>query len=135
MEEHSKKDILLIFLATIVILSSIFLYEDGLDSPVDKACPQDITCIELVVQFHTPNIYENYNNVFFDKSGEKFYLFNSKYLSNPEICPLPFNYCPVIINIMKLFPDSSAKHIISIIQKMNRWHQSSDDEASHFIFS
>lgn len=135
MKELSKKVIPLVFFTFIVILSNLFLYDDGLGSPVDKACPQDITRIELVVQSKTHYILENHNNVSFLRSVENPYSFVCKNLLDNKTCPLPFHYCPVIIKVMKWHLDLPEKHIISVIQKTNRWHQSSDDEASHFIFS
>jgi hypothetical protein len=39
-----------------------------------------------------------------------------------------FRYRPVIGRIINRHPDCPARHIISILQRKNCWHQSSDDE-------
>jgi hypothetical protein len=135
MKEHLKKFLPLAFFAIIFILSNLFPYEEGQGSPINKACPQDITRIELVVQYNTPDILQSLNNVSFTRSCEKPSSFVSRYLLDNNISLPPFNRCPVITPGMKWQLDDPTKHIISIIQKMNRWHQSSDDEPSHFICS
>jgi hypothetical protein len=135
MKDHSKKVLPLVLFALIFISSNLFLYEDGLSSPVNKVCPQDITRIELVVQLKTPDIAQNYHNVTLSKSREKPSSFISKYLSDNKIKPSHFDCCQVIGNLMKWRLDFPANHIISIIQKTNCWHQSSDDEASYLILS
>jgi hypothetical protein len=135
MKKHSKYFLPLAFFAFIFILSNLFLYEDGVASPVNKVCAQDITRIELVVQYNTPDILKSLNNVSFTRSVEKSSSFVSKYLLDNKISPPPFDRCPVIQAVMNWRLDFPTKHIISIIQKTNRWHQSSDDEPSHLICS
>jgi hypothetical protein len=135
MKEHSKKVLPLVPFALIFILSNLFLYENCVGSPVYKASAQDITCIERVAQFKTSDILQSLNNVSLRKSVKKPSSIFSKYLSDNKISPPPFNRCLVIRPAMKRCLDFPSKCIITIIQKMNRCHQSSDDEPSHFIFS
>lgn len=135
MKEHSRKVLPLVLTALIFLSSNLFLYDDCAGSPVAKVCPQDITRIELVVQLKTPDIPQSHDELSFTKSHEKPSSFISKYLSDNKIRPSHFDRCQVIGSQMKWRLDFPSKRIISVIQKTNRWHQSSDDEASHFILS
>jgi hypothetical protein len=135
MKKHSKEVLPLVLIALIFNLSNLFLYENCVASPVYIVCTQDITSIKPAVQFKTLDIHQSLNNVSFTKSAEKSSSFISKYLLDNKKSPLPFNRCLVINNLVKWRLDFPSKHIISINQKMNRWHESSDDEPPHIICS
>jgi hypothetical protein len=135
MKEHSKKVLPLVFFALIFNLSILFLDENCAGSPIYQACAQDITRIELIVQFKTPYILQSLNNGPFNKSVEKTASPVSKYLLGNKISPPPFNRCLVISTLMKWHLGSPSKRIITILQKTNRSHQSSDDEPSPLIHS
>jgi hypothetical protein len=135
MKEHSKKVLPLVFLTFTFILSNLFLFEDGVASPVNKVCAQDITRIERVVQYNTPDILQSLTNVPFNKSVQKTASSISKYLLDNKINPQSFNRCMAISAAMKWRLGSPSRGIITILQKTNRSHQSSDDEPSLLIYS
>jgi len=117
MKEHSKKVLPFVSSRSFSFYPICFYMRMAAASPVNNVCAQDITKIELVVQFNTPDILQSFNNVSFTKSVKTPSSFISRYLLDNKISPPPFNRCQVISAGMKWRLDFPAKHIISILQK------------------
>ena len=135
MNEPSKKVLSPVFLVLTVFLFNVLLYDYDTCPPINPVCPQDITCIELVIQLEKPDIPQIHDDSPFNNKGEESSSFISKHLLNNEISLLRFSGCQDTNNIINRHLDFPANHIISILQKKNHWHQSSEDEPSPHIYS
>ena len=135
MNEPSKKILSSIYLALTVFLFNVLLYDYDVCSPINQVCPQDITCIELVLQLEKPDISQIHDDSPFNKPGEESSSSISKHPLNNEISLLRFSGYQKTNDIINRHLDFPANNIISILQKKNYWHQSSDDEASPHIHS
>lgn len=135
MNEPSKKILSSIFLVLTVFLFNAFLYDYDTRSPIHPVYPQEITCIEFVLQPEDHDITQMKDDSPSDNLGEESSLFPSKRSLNKEIYLLHFHGCPETNDIINRHLDYPANHIISTLQKKNLWHQSSDDEPSPYIYA
>ena len=131
MEAHSKRILPAVFFALTFIVVSLFFYE-GDGCSYDK---QDVN-YELIVRSKTHERIQNYDRVILKSSNKASltsFLTPQLFIKKPSL--RLFIYRPVINYTMNWHPDFPSKHIISILQKTNRWHQSSDGEPSPYIFA
>jgi hypothetical protein len=135
MHEPSKKILSSILLALTVFLVNVLLYDYDVCSPINQVYPQDITCIELVIQLEKPDIPQIHDDSPFTNLGEESSSFISKHAFHNEIDLFRFSGSSETNDIINRHLDFPANHIISILQKKNHWHQSSDDEPSPHIYS
>ena len=104
-------------------------------SPFDPVCPQDITYIELVLESESPGIPQIHDDSSFNNLGKKQAPFFSNHALNNQVNLTRLRSLQEtngIINRHLAFP---ACNPISILQKKNHWHQSSDDDPSPLIYS
>lgn len=131
MKAHSKRILPAVFFALTFIVVSLFFYE-GHGCGYEK---QDVN-YELVVRSKTHEKIRNYDKVILKSSNKASltsFLTPQLFIKKPSL-RLSI-YRPAINYTMNWHPDLPSKHIISILQKTNRWHKSSDDEPSPYIFA
>jgi hypothetical protein len=133
MKEPPKKFSLLVFFALISLLFKVLVFDHGANLTIGEACLQDMAGIELVVQTDSPDKLLVYSDASFGNIGKSAPSFGLQKISNVRISLPRFVKCLEIHGAVNRCPDSSAKHIITILQKMNHWHQSSDDDPSHLL--
>ena len=135
MNRPSIKFLSRIFLLLTVFLFNVLLYDYDTYSSISPVCPQDITCIEYVLQPDNPNIPQIKDDSPSDKLGEESSSFILKHLHNSEIYLLSFRGCPETNDIINRHLNFPTNRVIPTLQKKNHWHQSSDDEPSPHIYS
>ena len=136
MEKPQNKKLLAFFLLTLLLVIQSFFYENDTCSPCNSVCFQDISYIGLDHQPDIPDIPELYSNSFLYENHDKdLSIYVLQHILKEE-----FNYLEpweiwqnVILSAIQ--SDLPSSHIISILQRKNHWHQSSDDDPLPHIFS
>lgn len=135
MNKLSKKSLYPVLLFLFLFIFQAFLYNDDACSLSSQVCFQDFTFIELIYKPDIQEIPQTPSDSSFNNHDDYPSIFSLDNLDNSKFKFLQSNtslYSNEIINRHLAFPNSNT---ISIIQKKNHWHQSSDDEPSPRIYS
>jgi len=134
MHESSRKYLSPFFLALTVFLFNVFLNDYDTHSPANTVFPQEVICIEFILEPENPGKLQINDDSPSSNLFEKSCSFISKHSLNNEIYLSRLRGRPATNNIINIHLDFPANHFITTLQKKNHWHQSSDDEPSPHIF-
>lgn len=135
MNKTSRNSLFPIFSLLTLFLFGLLLFDYDTCSPFDPVCTQDITCIELVLEPELPGIPQIHNDSSFKKPVEKSVPFLLNFALNNQLDPFHIRSSQEINDIINRHLGFSTCRPVSILQKKNHWHQSSDDDTSPLIYS
>jgi hypothetical protein len=135
MNKPSRNSLFPVFSLLALFLFGLLLSDYDTCSPVNPVGPQDITYIELVLESESPGVPQIHDDSPFSNLVEKpASVFSNHALAN-QINPIRLRSLQETNGIINRHLDFSACNPISILQKKNHWHQSSDDDPSPLICS
>ena len=121
------------YIRTFILITVSFLYlavfESDIYGCVDYSYSSDLTNIEVLYQPELPKEFQPYNAL---SSFKQRKAYGSFYLENIFKCEkrllFSVNNFSAIYLKNQIYYALNFHHIISILQKNNTWHQSSDDD-------
>lgn len=133
MNKPSKNSLFQVFSLLTLFIFGLLLSDYDTYTPVNPVCPQDITYIELVLESESPGVPQIHDDSPFSDLVEKPASFFSNHESNHQINPIHLRSSQEINGMINRHLDFAEHCMISILQKKNHWHQSSDDDPSLLI--
>jgi hypothetical protein len=135
MKKPSRNSVFPVFSLLTLFLFGLLFSDYDTCSPCDPVCPQDIAYIELVLEPELPGIPQIHDDSASNYPVENPVSFLSDFAFNNQINPLRLRSFQETNGIINRHLDFSTCNPISILQKKNHWHQSSDDDPSPLIYS
>lgn len=128
MEQPSPQISSLGFFALIAILFNLSFFHQGICSVVDKGLTREIAVVEPVSPADGEIQFQAKKDPPFGCMGKITSTAGRHQSPSQTTGPPFFRRASLIVLLVSRCPDCPIKRIISILQKKNCWHQSSEDE-------